>query len=298
MSALDARPLTLALGGRWHGRYGTACCPAHPDKRPSLTIRDGDSAVLLSCKAGCPREAIIAALKARGLWGSREHVDVVPWQPPAKPAPTVYWRTKDAPRETQRACDIWRSTCGFFRSDTPAGQYLIGRGIPPPWPETLAFGRLEHPETRERDVPALIVARHCPVVHLVRGIQRIFLTERGEKYQRGSVKMSLGSIAGGRAELLWPDDKLVLCEGVESALSAWRLLKTPAWAMCGGFPSELPLPARVREITLIADNDLAGTSERLAKVLAKSIRADGAICTVIMPVQAGADANDVLRGAA
>ncbi len=26
--------------------------------------------------------------------------------------------------------------------------------------------------------PALIVARHCPVVHLVRGVQRIFLTER------------------------------------------------------------------------------------------------------------------------
>jgi putative DNA primase/helicase len=112
-------------------------------------------------------------------------------------------------------------------------------------------------------------------VHLVRGIQRIFLTEDGQKYPHGTVKMSLGSIAGGRAELLWPDDKLVLCEGVESALSAWRLLKTPAWAICGGFPPELPLPKRVREVTLLADHDLSGTSERLAKVLAKSIRAHG-----------------------
>jgi hypothetical protein len=295
----DARQLTLALDGRWYSSYGTARCPAHDDRNPSLTIRDGADAVLLSCKAGCPREAVIAALKAQWLWGSREHVDVVPWQPPAaKLKPSAYWRTKDAPRETQRACDLWREACGFFRTETPAGRYLIGRGIPPPWPEMLAFGRLDHPETHERNVPALIVARHCPVVHLVRGIQRIFLTEDGHKYQRGTCKMSLGSIAGGRAELVSPDAELVLCEGVESALSACRLLKTPAWAMCGGFPSELPLPARIREITLIADNDLAGTSERLAKVLAKSIRADGRICTVIMPVQAGADANDVLRGAA
>jgi Toprim domain len=124
-------------------------------------------------------------------------------------------------------------------------------------------------------VPALIVARQCPVVHLVRGIQRIFLTEDGRKYPRGTVKMSLGSIAGGRAELLWPDAELLLCEGAENALSAWRIFKTPAWAICGGFPAELPLPKRVRSVQIIADHDPHGVSERNAKVLARSIRATG-----------------------
>lgn len=299
---IGARELTAALGGRWHGRYGTARCPAHDDRHPSLTIRDGESAPLLSCKAGCPREIVIAALKAQELWSSRSSAaEVIPWQAPAsrpKPPPAVYWHTKDAPLETQRACDIWRDVCGLFGADTPAGRYLIGRGIPPPWPETLAFGRLEHPETRERSVPALIVARHCPVVHLVRGIQRIFLTEDGHKYPHGTVKMSLGSIAGGRAELLWPDDELILCEGVETALSAWRLFKTPAWAICGSFPSELPLPQQVRSVRIIADHDRHGASERNAKLLARSIRAGSRTCTVIMPNALGADANDVLRGAA
>jgi hypothetical protein len=224
----------------------------------------------------------------------------VPWRPAAakpKPSPAVYWHTKDAPSETQRACDIWRDTCGLFGADTPAGRYLIGRGIPPPWPETLAAGRLPHPETGEV-APALIAARHCPVVNLVRGIQRIFLTEDGHKCPHGTVKMSLGSIAGGRAELLWPDDELIICEGVETALSAWRLFKTPAWAMCSGFPSELPLPPQVCSVQIIADHDAHGASERNAKALARSIRAGGRTCNVIMPVQAGFDANDVLRGAA
>ena len=179
---MTARELTQALGGRWHGRYGTARCPAHKDRHPSLTIRDGDSAPLLNCKAGCPREDVISALKSLGLWGSRDSAKVVTWRAPAakpKPSPTVYWHTRDAPRETQRACDIWREACGSFGADTAAGRYLTGRGIPPPWPETLAFGCLDHPETRERNVPAMIVARQCPVVGLVRGIQRIFLTDEG-----------------------------------------------------------------------------------------------------------------------
>jgi hypothetical protein len=38
---MTARSLTKALGGRWHGSYGTACCPAHDDRRPSLSVSDG-----------------------------------------------------------------------------------------------------------------------------------------------------------------------------------------------------------------------------------------------------------------
>jgi len=33
---MTAAGLTKALGGRWHGRYGTACCPAHVDRRGDL----------------------------------------------------------------------------------------------------------------------------------------------------------------------------------------------------------------------------------------------------------------------
>jgi hypothetical protein len=45
-----------------------ACCPAHDDRNPSLSIREADGKVLVRCHAGCPQQAVIDALKARGLW--------------------------------------------------------------------------------------------------------------------------------------------------------------------------------------------------------------------------------------
>lgn len=46
-------------GGK--GRY-MARCPAHPDRRPSLSVRDGETRVLLHCFAGCQTEDVLAAL--------------------------------------------------------------------------------------------------------------------------------------------------------------------------------------------------------------------------------------------
>lgn len=40
----------------------TACCPAHPDRSPSLSITDAGDRVLLHCHAGCSFDAIAAAL--------------------------------------------------------------------------------------------------------------------------------------------------------------------------------------------------------------------------------------------
>ncbi|MFQ1701692.1 hypothetical protein ACJ5NV_13980, partial [Loktanella agnita] len=60
-----AQELTRALRGSWRGHYGVACCPAHGDKTPSLSIADGTSGrVLLKCHAGCSYAAISAALSS------------------------------------------------------------------------------------------------------------------------------------------------------------------------------------------------------------------------------------------
>ena len=45
--------------GRWKAR-----CPAHNDRSPSLSIREGDDGrVLVLCRAGCSLDSILAALK-------------------------------------------------------------------------------------------------------------------------------------------------------------------------------------------------------------------------------------------
>jgi hypothetical protein len=48
-------------GVRRNGSGWMALCPAHADKSPSLSVRDGNSKVLLHCFAGCAVEDICAA---------------------------------------------------------------------------------------------------------------------------------------------------------------------------------------------------------------------------------------------
>jgi len=226
------------------------------------------------------------------------------------------WRAKHVGQEPTRlerknllACGIWHNSSPLNIYDEagqptgpnpdadPAIRYLGGRAIELwPWPETLAFARLKHPETKEPNVPTLIVARQCPVSGLLRGVQRIYLTEDGHKYQSGTVKMSLGPIPGGRVELIpATGTKLAIAEGVESALSAHILLGIPAWACCGSFPDTFALPSQISEVVIVADHDASGGSEKRAKALRSSIRRACRVeVEVFLPDTEGQDANDVL----
>jgi 5S rRNA maturation endonuclease (ribonuclease M5) len=70
---MTAATIAHALHGRKCGAGWTARCPAHPDKNPSLTINsDDDGRPLIFCHAGCKQEAVIAALRQRGLWPERD----------------------------------------------------------------------------------------------------------------------------------------------------------------------------------------------------------------------------------
>ena len=84
-------------GGRWQAR-----CPAHPDKKPSLTITIGERCVLLRCwSAGCSVESIMAALQlpVASLFGDAQTT-------PAERAEAAKARTaRDAEELHQRAVD-------------------------------------------------------------------------------------------------------------------------------------------------------------------------------------------------
>ena len=62
------RPSDLLLGKldrvhpRGDGRW-TACCPAHGDRSPSLSIREqADGTLLIHCFAGCPAAAVLESV--------------------------------------------------------------------------------------------------------------------------------------------------------------------------------------------------------------------------------------------
>lgn len=55
--------------GRREGKGFKTHCPAHDDSKPSLSLTDADDGKgLVHCKAGCPQDALIAALREQGLW--------------------------------------------------------------------------------------------------------------------------------------------------------------------------------------------------------------------------------------
>jgi 5S rRNA maturation endonuclease (ribonuclease M5) len=75
---MTAGEFAKRLEARQSGQGWIARCPAHEDRRASLSISPGrDDRVLLKCHAGCPTEAVVAAL---GLHLS----DLMPSQPSAQ----------------------------------------------------------------------------------------------------------------------------------------------------------------------------------------------------------------------
>src|SRR6266567_6874459 len=63
-----AEQIIRALGGEWRGTSGTARCPAHRDRVPSLSVTDAAGKVLFHCHAGCKQKAVVSALCKLGLW--------------------------------------------------------------------------------------------------------------------------------------------------------------------------------------------------------------------------------------
>src|SRR5947209_4356302 len=66
---MTAEAIAKALGGRRVGVAWIARCPAHDDRKPSLSIRDNnDGKVLVRCHAGCDQTQVVEELRSRGLW--------------------------------------------------------------------------------------------------------------------------------------------------------------------------------------------------------------------------------------
>lgn len=66
---MTASELARQLHTRKTGTGWSAKCPAHDDREPSLSISQAaDGKVLVKCHAGCEQEAVVEALKTRGLW--------------------------------------------------------------------------------------------------------------------------------------------------------------------------------------------------------------------------------------
>ena len=66
-----AAEVAALLGGKRHSSYWLCRCPAHNDANPSLSVSEGENGkVLFKCHTGCSQDAVLDAIKARGIFGT------------------------------------------------------------------------------------------------------------------------------------------------------------------------------------------------------------------------------------
>ncbi len=289
---MDAETITRALGGRWAGHSGTACCPAHDDRTPSLSVANGHSGqLLLTCHAGCSFVHVLDALKGLGLVDGKETA--------LQPSPeTLLKRQEEERRHSQRRAEIAQSVWKEAQPvcSTLGETYLRNRGITCPLPASLRYlDTCWHPAAKR--IPALvgyIGGTDAFAVH------RTYLRIGGNgKTDLSPSKAMLGATKGGAVQLSEAPGRLVVTEGIETGLSLLSgLLDGPAtvWAaLSASGMKSLRLPEHPGELVIAPDGDAVG--REAAQALAHRAYALGWRVS-LMPAPDGYDWNDVLTGKA
>lgn len=303
----DAQSLTLALRGRWYGRYGLAFCPVHDNRRtPALRLADGcDGRLLALCSAGCTFESVVDVLRGMGLLAGRVRGAV--------PDLLVQLRRQAdqgafAERRRRQAIELWQTAVGV--AGTLAERYLRARSITAVLPRTLRFhGACWHASGRR--LPALLALVEKAGLAEPVGVHRIYLTEPGCKADIAPVKASLGPVGGGAVWLgvgrigsveagqrRALGEPVVVAEGIETALSLPPTLLGSSPSILATLSTSgmtgLALPGgQPGRLVITPDNDSAG--RKAATTLADRACALGWTVQYLRPPSHQKDWNDVLQ---
>jgi hypothetical protein len=285
---MTAEAIAKALGGRRAGGAWIARCPAHEDRKPSLSITEVKGGkVLVRCHAGCGQAAVIDALSSRDLWIENSPRRFT------RSAPRVADAARQGRDDAQRskaALAIWQSA--IPPNGTLVEIYLISRGLCLPPPPTLRFHPgLNHPSGGIWPGVVALVTRGVDDKPLA--IHRTFLARDGQgKAPIDPQKMMLGPCRGGAVRLAAPSDVLMVAEGIETSLAAMLATGHPAWAALStsGLRS-LDLPREVRNVIVLADGDDPG--EAAAQGCALRWKREGRRVRIARPPR-GMDFNDLL----
>ncbi len=280
MSAADlaGRLRLRQRGNAWRGD-----CPACGYANAfTLAVKDGRT--LWHCVSCQDRHAVTAAVRAAGGDG---------WSPPPRPATAR--PAKDRAADTRAALAIWEQAGPL--PGTLAADYLAARGLAGEQSTALRFHRAVRHVHAAGTFPALVALVVSTTTGAPVAVHRTYLRSDGTgKADLDPPRASKGPIKGGAIMLHQPEAgaALVIGEGIESSLSAGRLIGAPAWAAlaAGNLPALRP-PPEPREIIIAADPD--DTGQREAWAAQRLWKAAGRVVRVATPDAAGEDFNDLWR---
>ncbi|TVV76948.1 DUF7146 domain-containing protein [Sphingomonas solaris] len=248
--------LVGALGGTWHGNNAMCRCPTHPDNTPSLSLRQGDQGLLVTCFSGCDPVDVLREL------------DRIPLGHRFAPPPET---PRSGTANIERLWSEARPVPGTLGERYLASRHLL------PIPADVRF----HPRCPRKPrphtvfLPALLVA--VREGRRLVALQRIFLDPATGAYTE---KATLGLLGTGAWQGGGSGTTIGLAEGFETARAWSRIHDLPCWATLGSRRLDLvDVPDTVTTLILAGDNDLAGrravarTTERHARE-GRVIRAD------------------------
>jgi putative DNA primase/helicase len=284
---VTAAKIAAALGGAGReGRDWRCRCPLHGGR--SLTLRDGRTALLARCWAGCDARDVLAELRRMGLIGERSGK--------GRPLPALRSGDRtDIARRSALARRIWDAARDARGS--PVVRYLAGRGITIPLPTSLRWA----PSLRRPDGtsgPAM-VARVDSLDGELIGVHRTWLDRDDRGQWRRRDRASLGPVGGGAVRFAPAAEAMLIGEGVETVMAAMQATAMSGWAALStsGIRS-LALPSLVRTVIILADHDVNGAGERAARTAAQRWLVEGRRVRLALPPEPGTDFADVLAGRA
>ncbi len=227
--------LVGALGGTWHGRIAMCRCPAHNDHDPSLSLRQGDRGILVTCFAGCDRTDVLRELRRVRIGHQYSYSDT----------PAVL---------STNGIHLWDAAGPV--TGTLGGRYLAGRNLSTTVHDVRFHPRCPYrPKPHTLYLPALLVAVRDRLAFTA--VQRIFLDPETANYR---MKLLLGKPGkgawrgGGQVRRI-----LALAEGFETAAAFTILKDIPCWASLGSRRFDLlDLPVDLNRLILAHDDDAAG----------------------------------------
>lgn len=284
---MSLKAIVAALGGDLYagGRRANVPGPGHSPADRSVSLLLVGDRVIVHAFAGGDWRAVLADLRARGLVDAEGRV--------RGGSGGGEGRLEPSPRE-RRACarSLWdaaRPVAGTL-SERHCRLRGIARGLPDALRHHPAVPSAVYRDAGLRR-PALLAAIRDAAGELV-GVEVTYLAPNGRRARLRTPRKTIGAAPqGGAVRLDAAGGRLLVAEGVFTALSASEWFGWPAWALLStrNLRAWSPPPGVV-EVLVAADRGRDG--EASARVLAGRLRALGVGVAVRWPPAGYGDWND------
>lgn len=289
---MSLKSIVRALGGELYdgGRRANIPAPGHSRRDRSVSLLERDGRIIIHTFGDGDWRGVRDHLRAHGLLGGSDHLETAVAAPCADSV---------ASGRLAAASRLWSG--GRSIAGTLSERHCRGRGLVGEAPGAHALRH--HPaapvsvyrQGRARR-PALM-AGVLEAAGALTAVELTYLTPGGRRaFDLVLPRKTVGLIPPGSAVRLDPSEpRMLVAEGVFTALAARARFHLPAWALLS--TSNLRRwrpPAGIRSLLIAADRGLAG--EAAAACLAQAAEAAGVAVDIALPPAPFGDWDEAVNG--